>query len=163
MLDENKRVPFSRRTILMVKNSYLTAQEAATELGISLDTLYAYVSRGLYGSDASDGQKRSRWYPLEDVQRLKKHKGEYRHPDKVAAGAMQASTPVMESAITMITDDRFYYRGHYALGRACRRLNLDRRFRGTTHFVFAHPAVRFARPLSEDIPPSRRADSARSI
>jgi len=28
---------------------------------------------------------------------------------------MQAGTPVMESAITMITDDRFYYRGHDAL------------------------------------------------
>src|SRR5436189_4007591 len=99
----------------MVKNRYLTAQEAAAELGISLDTLYAYVSRGLIHSEASDGQKRSRWYPLEDVQRLNKHKGEYRHPDKVAAGAMQAGTPVMESAITMITDDRFYYRGHDAL------------------------------------------------
>ena len=99
----------------MVKNRYLTAQEAAVELGISLDTLYAYVSRGLIRSEASDGQKRSRWYPLEDVQRLKKHKGVYRHPDKVAAGAMQAGTPVMESAITMLTDDRFYYRGHDAL------------------------------------------------
>ncbi|TMC92232.1 MAG: helix-turn-helix domain-containing protein, partial [Chloroflexi bacterium] len=101
--------------MFMGKNRYLTAQEAATELGISLDTLYAYVSRGLIRSEASDGQKRSRWYPLEDVQRLKKHKGEYRHPDKVAAGAMQAGTAVMESAITMITDDRFYYRGHDAL------------------------------------------------
>src|SRR6266699_438094 len=49
------------------------------------------------------------------VERLKKHKGEYRHPDKVAAGAMQAGTPVMESAITMITNDHFYYRGHDAL------------------------------------------------
>ena len=85
----------------MATNRYLTAQEAAGELGISLDTLYAYVSRGLIRSEASDGQKRSRWYPLEDVQRLKKHKGEYRHPDKVALGAMQAGTPVMESAITI--------------------------------------------------------------
>ncbi|MFL5663767.1 MAG: citrate/2-methylcitrate synthase [Ktedonobacteraceae bacterium] len=102
----------------MAKNRYLTAQEAASELGISLDTLYAYVSRGLIRSEASDGQKRSRWYPLEDVQRLKKHKGEYRHPDKVALGAMQAGTPVMESAITMLTNDRFYYRGYDALALA---------------------------------------------
>jgi len=105
----------SRRAMLMGKNRYLTAQEAANELGISQDTLYAYVSRGFIRSEASDGQKRSRWYSLEDVQRLKKRKGEYRHPDKVAAGAMQAGTPVMESAITMITEDRFYYRGHDAL------------------------------------------------
>ena len=102
----------------MAKNRYLTAQEAASELGISLDTLYAYVSRGLIRSEAADGQKRSRWYPLEDVQRLKKHKGEFRHPDKVALGAMQAGTPVMESAITMLTNDRFYYRGYDALALA---------------------------------------------
>src|SRR5437588_2033836 len=101
--------------MFMGKNRYLTAQEAATELGISIDTLYAYVSRGLIRSEASDGQKRSRWYPFEDVQRLKRHKGEFRHPDKVAVGAMQAGTPVMESAITMLTNDRYYYRGHDAL------------------------------------------------
>ena len=102
----------------MAKNRYLTAQEAADELGISLDTLYAYVSRGMLRSEAGEGQKRSRWYPLEDVQRLKRRKGEYRHPDQVAAGAMQAGTPVMESAITMIAEDRFYYRGHDALALA---------------------------------------------
>src|SRR3989442_4663073 len=111
---------FQGEQIFMGKNRYLTAQEAATELDISLDTLYAYVSRGLIRSEASDGQKRSRWYPLEDVQRLNKHKEESRHPAKVAAGAMQAGTPVMESAITMITDDRFYYRGHDALRLATR-------------------------------------------
>jgi excisionase family DNA binding protein len=67
-----------RRTVLnMRKNRYLTAQEAANELGISLETLYAYVSRGLLRSEASDGPKRSRWYALEDVQRLKKRKGEH--------------------------------------------------------------------------------------
>ncbi len=99
----------------MRENQYLTAQEAADELGISLETLYAYVSRGLIRSQAGDGKKRNRWYPLEDVQRLKKRKGELHHPDKVASGAMQAGTPVMESAITMITDDCFYYRGYNAL------------------------------------------------
>ena len=103
---------------LMGTKRYLTAQEAAEELGISLDTLYAYVSRGLLRSEASDGQKRSRWYPREDVQRLKPRKEEYRHPDRVAAGAMHAGTPVMESAITMLTDERFYYRGHDALDLA---------------------------------------------
>jgi len=46
--------------MFMGKNRYLTAQEAATELGISLDTLSAYVSRGLIRSEVNDGQKRSR-------------------------------------------------------------------------------------------------------
>ncbi len=99
----------------MAKARFLTAREAADELGISLDTLYVYVSRGMLRSEVGDEQKRSRRYPLEDVQRLKRRKTEYRHPDKVAAGAMQAGTPVMESAITLLTDDRFYYRGYDAL------------------------------------------------
>src|ERR1700753_3520579 len=100
---------------LMENDRYLTAQEAANELGISLDTLYAYVSRKMLHSEASDGPKRSRKYSLEEIQRLKRQKAEYRHRDKVAAGTIQAGTPVMESAITMITDDGFYYRGHNAL------------------------------------------------
>ena len=99
----------------MEKNRYLTAKEAATELGISQETLYAYVSRGLIRSETDGGPRRNRRYPLEDIRRLKKRKGEHHHPDRVAAGAMQAGTPVMESAITMITNDRFYYRGHDAL------------------------------------------------
>src|SRR5947207_15377453 len=99
----------------MAKNRYLTAQEAAAELEISLDTLYAYVSRGLIRSEASDGEKRRRRYPLEDVQRLQRRKGELHHRDRVAAGAMQSCTPVMELAITMNTVYRVYNRDYNVL------------------------------------------------
>ncbi|MGO8946081.1 MAG: citrate/2-methylcitrate synthase [Ktedonobacterales bacterium] len=99
-------------------SQFLTAREAASELGVSLDTLYAYVSRGLLRSETGDLQKRSRRYPREDVERLKEHKADYRHPDRVAAGTMHAGMPVMESAITMLTSDRFYYRGYDALALA---------------------------------------------
>lgn len=99
----------------MGMSRYLTAQEAARELGVTVDTLYAYVSRGLLRSETRDGQKRRRLYPADDIERLKQHKEDARHPDRVAAGAMHAGTPVMESSITMLTDDRFYYRGYDAL------------------------------------------------
>ncbi|HEX2916047.1 MAG TPA: citrate synthase family protein [Chloroflexia bacterium] len=102
----------------MEKKQYLTAREAASELGISVDTLYAYVSRGLLHSEAAGNQKRSRRYPIEEIERLQKRKGEFRHPDKVAAGTMHAGTPLMESAITLITADHFYYRGQDALNLA---------------------------------------------
>ena len=42
------------------KAAYLTAEDAAQELGISVATLYAYVSRGLIRSEAAGGSKRSR-------------------------------------------------------------------------------------------------------
>ena len=37
----------------MPQSPFLTAQEAATELGVKLPTLYSYVSRGLIRSEAS--------------------------------------------------------------------------------------------------------------
>jgi citrate synthase len=47
---------------------YLAAREAAEELGVSLATLYAYVSRGMIRSEAAGG--RSRRYRAQDVRRL---------------------------------------------------------------------------------------------
>jgi citrate synthase len=88
---------------------YLTARRAAEELGISLATLYAYVSRGMIRSEAGGG--RSRRYRAEDVRRLKERKERRRNPDRVVEGALHWGTPIMESAITLITDDGLYYRG----------------------------------------------------
>jgi citrate synthase len=80
-------------------------------LGVSLATLYAYVSRGLIRSEAVEGKKRNRRYRAEDVRRLKERKERRRDPDGVVAGALHWGTPVMESGITLIDDGRLYYRG----------------------------------------------------
>lgn len=98
----------------MAKGQYLNANEAATELGISLATLYAYVSRGLIRSEQGDGQgnHRSRRYRWEDVQALK-NKREIRHnPSKAAETALHWGIPIMESSITLIEDGRLFYRGY---------------------------------------------------
>ena len=100
---------------------YLTAQEAAEALNISRSSLYAYVSRGLIRSEPGGGRNRTRLYHAEDVRRLQARKA-YRHdPDKAAEQALQAGAPVLESAITLITDDDLYYRGHSALTLATSR------------------------------------------
>jgi len=90
---------------------YLGARQAAEELGVSLATLYAYVSRGMIRSEAADRSGRRRRYRAEDVRRLKERKEWRRDPDRVVEGALHWGTPVMESAITLITDHRLYYRG----------------------------------------------------
>lgn len=90
---------------------YLGAREAARELGVSLPTLYAYVSRGLVRSEATEGKKRNRRYRAEDVRRLKARKEQRRDPGKVVEGALSWGMPVMESGITLISDDKLYYRG----------------------------------------------------
>jgi citrate synthase len=90
---------------------YLTAREAAGELGVSLKTLYAYVSRGLIRSEAVGGKRRNRRYRAEDVRKLKERKEQRRDPTRATASALDWGTPVMESAITLITEGRMYYRG----------------------------------------------------
>jgi citrate synthase len=102
----------------MGEGRYLTARRAAEELGVSLGTLYAYVSRGMIRSEAAGGSRRSRRYRAEDVRRLKERRERRRDPDRVEEGALHWGTPVMESAITLITDDRLYYRGWDAVALA---------------------------------------------
>jgi citrate synthase len=97
---------------------YLSAGRAAEELGVSVSTLYAYVSRGMVRSEAVEGKKRNRRYRAEDVRRLKERKERRRDPDGVVEGALRWGTPVMESGITLIDDGRLYYRGREVVNLA---------------------------------------------
>src|SRR5829696_4161040 len=94
-----------------MEERYLSAGRAAEELGVSLATLYAYVSRGMVRSEAVEGKKRNRRYRAEDVRRLKERKERRRDPDGAVEGALHWVTPMMESGITLIDDGRLYYRG----------------------------------------------------
>ena len=98
---------------VMGEGRHLGAREAAGELGVSVATLYSYVSRGMIRSEAGGG--RSRRYRAEDVRRLKERKERRRDPDSVVEGALSWGTPVLESAITLVTDDGLYYRGRDAV------------------------------------------------
>jgi citrate synthase len=94
---------------------YMTAKEAAALLGVKEATLYAYVSRGLIRSDAISDAPRQRLYLAEDVQKLAARKVQRRDPAKVAREALHWGTPMLESALTLITENTLYYRGYDAL------------------------------------------------
>lgn len=102
----------------MGEGRYLTARGAAEELGVSLATLYAYVSRGMIRSEAAGG--RGRRYRAEDVRRLKERKERRRNPEAAVEGALHWGTPVLESGITLISDGRLYYRGRDVVDLASR-------------------------------------------
>ncbi len=95
----------------MGSGGYLTAGEAAAELGVSLPTLYSYVSRGMVRSEAAEGGRRSRRYRAEDVRALKERKERRRDPERVAEGALRWGAPVLESGITLVDGGRLFYRG----------------------------------------------------
>ncbi len=105
----------NRVTVRIVDDRFLTAQEAAAELGISLATLYAYASRGMVRSEPVPGEPRARRYRQEDVQRLKEKKELRKEPEKAAPKALSWGMPVLESALTLIQDGRLYYRGRDAV------------------------------------------------
>ncbi|HEU4631243.1 MAG TPA: citrate synthase [Gemmatimonadaceae bacterium] len=100
----------------------LSAAEAARELGVRQRTLYAYVSRGLLPSLPDPDHPRQRRYPAAAVRRLKAHRAARRDPAlgsrAAARGSLAWGEPVLESAITLITPERPYYRGHDALALA---------------------------------------------
>ncbi|HET9927599.1 MAG TPA: citrate synthase family protein [Rubrobacter sp.] len=102
----------------MREERYLGSGQAAEELGVSLATLYAYVSRGMVRSEAIEGKGRARRYRAEDVRRLKERKERRRDPDGVVEGALHWGTPVLESEITMIDGGGLYYKGRDVLDLA---------------------------------------------
>ncbi|HEX2189962.1 MAG TPA: citrate synthase family protein [Longimicrobiaceae bacterium] len=93
---------------------FLDAGAAAAELGVTLPTLYAYVSRGLVRSEPGTGKSRARRYHAEDVRRLKARREQRRDPEQAARSALDLGAPVLESAVTLIDGGRFFYRGHDA-------------------------------------------------
>ena len=92
--------------------AWLDAAEATRLLGVNRATLYAYVSRGFIRSEVVPGKPRQRRYAREDVERMRMRAEERRNPEKAAQHALRWGVPILESAITLITDGALYYRGH---------------------------------------------------
>ncbi|MBX3065874.1 MAG: citrate/2-methylcitrate synthase [Anaerolineae bacterium] len=105
----------------MKRSRYLTAKEAADLLGISATTLYAYVSRGLIRSEATTDDSRVRRYNAEDVQKLKARKDQRKNPAKAVQESLHWGAPILESGLTLITDEALYYRGQEARELALHR------------------------------------------
>ena len=91
-------------------NEDLSASEAARILGVSLSTLYSYVSRGLLASSASGAARRKR-YPREAVLRLAARKDDAKRGGQAAVAAMHWGLPVLETHISQIANGQLLYRG----------------------------------------------------
>lgn len=97
-----------------MRTDYLSAQDAATRLGVSLATLYAYVSRGRIDSrPGPDG--RSREYSASDIEQLIERRQAGRGAAQGAAHSLAWGLPVMETRISLIRSHGHYYRGESAI------------------------------------------------
>lgn len=104
----------------MTRKDHLSAREAAADLGVSLATLYAYVSRGLIRSEADTAGSRTRRYRGEDVRALQEKREQRRDPTRVAEKALHLGTPVLDSELCLIAGGRLHYRGRDAVALAAR-------------------------------------------
>jgi citrate synthase len=93
---------------------YYSAQDAAARLGVSRQTLYSYVSRGLLHAHAA-ANYRERRYLAAAVDELAARRARAHSPRHAAQSALDWGLPVVESAICCIDGGRLYYRGNDVL------------------------------------------------
>src|SRR5262250_3275224 len=93
---------------------WVDAATAARHLGISVRSLYAYVSRGQVRSVPGE-QGRPRLYAYADLERLRVRRDARAGHGAVAAGALHWGEPVLDSTITAITPRGPAYRGRLAV------------------------------------------------
>lgn len=89
---------------------YIDASEAALRLGVSRQTLYAYVSRGLVKAIPADDPRQSRYLGAA-IDQLAATRRRGRKPREIAKATLDWGMPVLESGLTLIEDGRCYYRG----------------------------------------------------
>jgi len=99
---------------MLAMAEYLTAEQAARRLGVSRQTLYAYVSRGLLRAVPAPDPRQSR-YLAEAVEQLATTRRRGRKPKEIARATLDWGMPVLESAVTLIENSRLSYRGRDAV------------------------------------------------
>jgi len=106
----------------MAKPTYVDLAEAVALLGVKPASLYTYVSRGWV--TRVRGARGSR-YLRADLLRLKaRHDARAGHA-AAAVDALNWGQPVIDSAITAVSQGRLYYHGHDALGLAERGVSYE--------------------------------------
>lgn len=88
----------------MLEAEYLSASEAATRLGVSVQTLYVYVGRKGIRSQPIAGSRQRRYWKA-DIERVARRE---------SVTTAQTSQLRQESEITLTTDSGLFYRGHNA-------------------------------------------------
>lgn len=103
---------------------YVSAREAASRLGVSLATLYAYVSRGQIHSRPGD-EARKRLYRAQDIERLMARRESGHSAAQGAAHSLAWGLPVLETRVSLIRAEGHYYRGRAVADLVAEGLTLE--------------------------------------
>ena len=111
----NMNAKSGKRAIPKRPDALIDAAAATKMLGVSRNTLYAYVSRGLVRSTEHPSLAKASLYVAADVQGLVARKTKMRRPRAAAATALDFGLPVLKTKLTHFEDDRLYYRSEDAI------------------------------------------------
>jgi citrate synthase len=91
--------------------NWITAEEAQARLGVKLQTLYAYASRGLVATSSDPDDPRRSLYSAEDIMRLALRKSRGRQGPQPSEPALGWIEPGVSSSVAAVSDGRLFYRG----------------------------------------------------
>lgn len=91
-----------------MSRNLLTADQVATQLGVKVETVYAYVSRGVLTRSVAEDGRTSR-FDASEVEALARRGRPRRHAKRPGV-----SDVVLSTSLTTLQDDRLHYRGHDA-------------------------------------------------
>jgi citrate synthase len=91
-----------------MSRNLLTADQVATQLGVKLETVYAYVSRGVLTRTTADDGRTSR-FDASEVEGLARRGRPRRNARRAGV-----SDVVLSTSLTAMQDDRLFFRGHDA-------------------------------------------------
>jgi citrate synthase len=91
--------------------AFIPSHEATARLGVRLQTLYAYVSRGLIRTKLSADDPRARLYAAADLAALLRRRERQRRPETAAGTALDWGLPVLETRLSSIDGGRLRFRG----------------------------------------------------
>jgi citrate synthase len=89
------------------------AKKAAEMLGISIASLYSYVSRGKLGR-TEDPKTGTSLFGVQEIKEFVSRRDRGKRPDQVAIASLHFGLPVLESGISTVEDGRLLFRGHDA-------------------------------------------------
>jgi citrate synthase len=123
------------------------AKKAAEMLGISIASLYTYVSRGKLGR-TEDPDTGTSLFSVQEIQEFVSRRDRGKRPDRVAIASLDFGLPVLESGISTVEDGHLLFRGHDAAELAS-QMELET----VAALLWGLPTPRLETDVLADVPP----------
>jgi len=129
------------------RENLVDAKKAAEMLGISIASLYSYVSRGKLGR-TEDPKTGTSLFGVQEIEEFVSRRDRGKRPDQVAIASLHFGLPVLESGISTVEDGRLLFRGHDAAELAS-HVDLET----VAALLWVLPTPRLETDVLADVPP----------